>query len=85
MEDDEVATTYAVSPWHRLYFLPLPHGQGSLRPIFFKPLPAPVARRAEAPAAIAGLVAIAVAAPRDARRRAEPAGFAASLWAGTTW
>src|SRR5580704_7033404 len=23
------------APWHFLYFLPLPHGQGSLRPAFF--------------------------------------------------
>jgi len=24
----------AVAPWHFLYFLPEPHGQGSLRPTF---------------------------------------------------
>src|SRR4051794_23987696 len=23
------------APWHFLYFLPLPHGHGSLRPVFF--------------------------------------------------
>src|SRR6266702_5725268 len=25
---------YAILPWHCLYFLPLPHGHGSLRPTF---------------------------------------------------
>ena len=25
---------YEASPWHFLYFRPLPHGQGSLRPTF---------------------------------------------------
>ena len=25
---------HQVAPWHFLYFLPLPHGQGSLRPTF---------------------------------------------------
>src|SRR5208337_4925959 len=25
---------YSPAPWHFLYFLPLPHGQGSLRPTF---------------------------------------------------
>src|SRR5690242_21941479 len=25
---------YAAAPWHFLYFLPLPHGHGSLRPTF---------------------------------------------------
>ncbi len=24
----------SLAPWHFLYFLPEPHGQGSLRPIF---------------------------------------------------
>ena len=26
--------THAAAPWHFLYFLPLPHGHGSLRPTF---------------------------------------------------
>src|SRR5437899_12830839 len=29
--------SYAVTPQHFLYFLPEPHGQGSLRPIFAAP------------------------------------------------
>ncbi len=58
-------------PWHFLYFLPLPHQQGSLRPIFSssplttveafvppEPLPAPL----PAPPTAAG-AAVAVAAP----------------------
>src|SRR5207237_4566203 len=28
------SSAYAALPWHFLYFLPLPHQQGSLRPIF---------------------------------------------------
>src|SRR3982751_3182058 len=27
-------TAFQAAPWHFLYFLPLPHGQGSLRPTF---------------------------------------------------
>jgi hypothetical protein len=31
------AANYAATPWHFLYFLPLPHGHGSLRPTFGAP------------------------------------------------
>ena len=32
--DDASFQRYAAAPQHCLYFLPLPHGQGSLRPTF---------------------------------------------------
>ena len=31
------ASTYAATPWHRLYFLPLPHGHWLLRPTLAPP------------------------------------------------
>ena len=36
-------------PWHRLYFLPLPHGHGSLRPTFSAALAGSFGRSLTAP------------------------------------
>src|ERR1035437_6650353 len=46
--DTRVPLAYA--PWHFLYFLPLPQGQGSLRPVFW-PVTTGVAPREPAPPA----------------------------------
>ena len=78
------------APWHFLYFLPLPHQQGSLRPIFSSsplttvaglvpPLPAPLPPAAAA-AAAAGAVAVAAAAlPAAARASASAEGWSAAV------
>ena len=75
--------THAAAPWHFLYFLPLPQGQGSLRPTFgssrLTVLTALVAADARRPAAARATAVGSGAGRRGWRRTARPASAAGPL------